>query len=111
MRKLSSLLLAAAVAGSGCTSSTTATSTVTADLVAGGQLFCTAAGVLYEAGTVKVTGATATAVQAACSALTVAGQSIPGATPTAAQTGAAVVLAVVASDAVTAVNASKPAGS
>lgn len=94
----SAVSLASGLVASGCT---------TSQVLADGQLFCTAAGTLYQAGAVKVTGAQAGAVADACASITVAGQSVAGATPTAAQAGAVAVAADVAADAVAEVNASR----
>lgn len=67
--------------------------TVTQAAVADGQLFCQAAGTLYQAGTIKVTGQTAQTVASACAALAVAGQAIAGAVPVAASQGQQAMLA------------------
>jgi hypothetical protein len=111
MRIMYSILALTALAGCSSSSPAPSAAIVTADLVQGGQLFCTVAGTLIKAGSVTVTDATSRAVSEACAAVTVAGQLVPGAVPAPAQPGAVAVLGTVPSAAVAAVDSSKAVGS
>lgn len=78
--------------------------TVTADAVAGGQLFCSTAAGLVQAGTVKVPNADSRLIAASCAVVTLAGALAPG-TPTPATVGATALVGDVVPALVAAVDA------
>lgn len=103
---LASLAAAAVVTLGACTAAQVQrVQAVTAQAVQDGQLFCQAAGTLFQAGTVRVSGATATSVADACAALVVAGRAI-AAVPVPAAPGQTAVVAAVPAPVAAAVAAS-----
>lgn len=88
------LFLLAAMTTAAC-SALPALVSVSETVAHSGQLFCQAAGTLYQAGVVKVTGATAETVAAACNLLQAGNQAVQGAVPVPATAGQTAVVATV----------------